>query len=138
MIPYCGPALFSVPGFQWAIVPTLGDLGPFTFRFPRNLFVTGLMALTGDGDSATLAKLFIRIQDETFQDVISDGQGQAFEAGLTALRGLSGKPFPVQRPVMSGDQWIITISSLDDAEGGIRLAGLYFFFDEPSDQRRAA
>jgi hypothetical protein len=129
MIPKCGPALFSPREFAWAVVPGGGDLGPITFRFPRNLFVTGLMVLTGDGSVVDLAHLFIRIQDETFQDVITDGQGTTLEAGLLALRGIQGKPFPLQRPLMSGDLWLITLSNLSPND--IRISGLFLFFDEP-------
>lgn len=126
MIPKCGPSLFSVPGFAW----TTGA-AEVRFRFPRNLFITGVMVLTGDGDPATLANVNLAIQDETFQSVISDGTQPASIPGV-ALRGIDGKPFPLQRPVMSGDIWIINCSG-NIGEDPVTLGGLFLYFEEPED-----
>lgn len=95
-----------------------------SFRFPRPVFVDQLLLIPLTGLRADMAKLRIRIQDETSADLISDGIGgheaSALElCGLTPLPGgpifedlVLVRPYDLQRPVMAGDVWYFTLENV--------------------------
>jgi hypothetical protein len=129
--PRVGPVLFIVEALRVPLAPTTSIVagGPVAtsprppFRWPRDLFVSAASLFSSDGDPTKAAALTLRIQDETFQDVFTDGQGGTFAVpGLALIGGpLPGagapqggiKPFSLQRPVARGDQWTITITNTD-------------------------
>lgn len=131
-----GPAIYSLSSFQGVAVPAGGSVGPSAFRWPRDLFVTGLLLVPRSGDPADLANLQLRIQDATYQDLIGDGQGASFSADGAALHGIAiglvawpnFRRFELQAPVAVGDEWMFTVTS--KAGAPITLAGLYAYFDE--------
>jgi hypothetical protein len=121
MVPKSGPLRFVVPGVAVAI-PGGGAVGPITFRFPRALFVTSLLLLARSGARGDAASLRLRVQDESFADVIADGFGTSFSAPALSLSGLTVldpmfadlvvvRPFVLQRPVADGDTWRFTITN---------------------------
>lgn len=119
-----GPSSFSVRGLTDVAIPNGTSVGPIAFRFPRALFVTGLVISTANGLASEVAALEVRIQDETFQDIITTGWTEQHEtgcAGLSAMQMLPNgpiaaalavvRPYPLQRPVNVGDEWFITIGN---------------------------
>lgn len=138
MIPQLGPVIYVPRGFANAIVPAAGQIGPLEFRFPRAVFVTGLLVMPSTGATADQGALSIQIEDETFQQIIGDGQGQSFDAPALALSGLGPSGlmsfaggwtwFALQRPVADGDLWNITVFNSSLAE--IAVTAL-LRFDEP-------
>lgn len=124
-----GCILYSARAFAAASVPALGGGIPGelqgTFRWPKSVFCTGLLLLPMSGAIADSAKLFLRWQDETAYDVITDGQGGTLEMPgvlMHSLRG--GRYMPVQRPIVVGDEWVFTVSNMKTSP--ILLAGLFF------------
>jgi hypothetical protein len=127
LIPRVGPALFSVAGFAGQTIGAGASLGPVAFQWPRMLFCTGLLVLPRSGSAVDLAALSVRIQDESFADMFSDGQ-ILFRAPALALQGFGLRPFPLQRPVMTADEWRITVTNASGA--GIDLACVALLFEE--------
>lgn len=131
MIPQVGPALYSVSAFAGQTVGAGSSIGPIAFQWPRMLFVTGLLLVPQSGSAVDLASLSLQIQDESFADLMSDGSMLSRAPGL-ALHGQGFRPFPLQRPVMAGDEWRFTVTNATGA--GIALACLALFFDEGAGQ----
>jgi hypothetical protein len=127
MQPRVGPVLFSVRGISGVAVPNGSEVGPITFQFPRALFVTGLLLLPRSGSQADLAKLQLRIQDELQADMISDGS-VLFEFGGLAMHGRCFRPYPLQRPVLDGDEWRFTVGN--DGAAPITVATLAIIVEE--------
>lgn len=86
-----------------------------------------------------MAKLSVQIQDETQQQLIVSGNGSNNFGGALAMTGclpiapmFSGLvmacPLQIQRPVATGDLWLITIQNL--AAVGTIIPMLQFTFDE--------
>lgn len=121
MLPREGPTVYKVIAASDAIIGAGLTLGPIEFQFPRSVFVTGISILPTSGLRADTAKLSVRIQDETFQDMISDGAGGHVGSvlslmGTTVIAPLFDelvlhRPFKLQRPVRSGDSWFISITN---------------------------
>lgn len=131
--PRVGPVLFSVPAFDLVTIPAASEIGPTLFRFPRALFVTGVLLLPDSGLRTEAASLRVRIQDATFQDLISDGQGFTFDAPSLAMGGMGAefglRPFAMQQPVAAGDEWFFTVSNRSAAD--ILSGALLIYFEEP-------
>jgi hypothetical protein len=136
LFPKKGPVSFTVTAVDAAIGAGL-SVGPVAFRWPRPLFVTGVILLPTSGRHEDMASLRLRIQDESSQDMISDGAGghkvSALElCGLRPLPSVFGglmisRPYALQRPVNTGDQWWITI----DNRAAVSLRPeLIFTFDD--------
>lgn len=138
MIPRKGPSSYSCRGITDVSVPAGGEISA-VWRWPRALFVTGFLAHGRGGTRAELAALTLRIQDETFQDVFSDGQGASFARSLLSLCGLvtTGplvddlvmvRPWVMQRPVAAGDEWVVTVAN---TSGAPIYPELHWLFEEP-------
>jgi hypothetical protein len=121
-----GPVSFSVFGITDVPIPAASSLGPIAMRWPRAVFVTDLTLLATAPDLSRF--LSIRIQDETFQDILiqgGDGQGNDMAAD-TANRLIVLEPqlpdfvrvrrFPLQRPVLDHDTWWITVTNSNAAD----------------------
>lgn len=128
MTPIRGPVLFSVPGFANLLIGVGGTSGAIAFRWPRALFVTGVLWFPQTADQAHGSTLNLRIQDETFQDVISDGQGAVFAIPGDAANGQGFRYFALQRPVLDGDTWMLTVTNTGAVER--TLSGLFFTFED--------
>jgi hypothetical protein len=136
VLPRVGPQLFSVREFDAVTIGAGLAVGASSFRWPRDLFVTGISWLPETGDPAELANLRVRISDETFQEVFADGQGFTFDVPGVLLGGIAAqveyhgfRRWPLQRPVAAGDQWFFTMTNTSAAD--IDVAGLYLFIEEP-------
>ncbi len=138
MLPLCGPQVFSVAGVDAAIAAG-ATLGPIPFRFPRAVFVVGALLLPTSGVRADMASLRLRIQDESYAELLSDARGGVDApalavSGTTLLAGtfsdlMATRPFVLQRPVVSGDIWTVSVRNV----GAVELRGeLLFFFEEPT------
>lgn len=126
--------LYRVRGISGVSVASGTTLGPIAFRFPRDVFVDGVQLLVRSGNPAELAALEMRIQDETFSDIISDGQGTIFTAAGAMLASIRGwHPFKVQRPVAVGDSWLISITN-NFATPVVPILGI--LFSEPTNTPR--
>lgn len=138
MLPANGPQIFKVAGID-APVAGGATLGPIPFLFPRDLFVTGVLLVPTSGLRADMAQLRLRIQDETYEDLISDGL-MTFDASVLALCGTTPlafgafgalvvkRPFVLQRPVASGDMWRFSVRNV---AGGTLSSELFLFVEEP-------
>lgn len=147
--PVAGPSLYTIRGFSGATIAAGASLGPpgsgasviqplCQWLFPRDLFVTGILVTPrGAAAESDLAKLALRIQDESFQDMISTGWQNDHFANCGALMrqpsSLSAvtrlHPFRLQRPVRSHDEWLITLRN--DGAAPIDVASVTLYFDEP-------
>lgn len=117
-----------VPG----VFPDL-SVDPAVYRWPKEAFCTGMLLLPLSGLAADVGNLALRWQDETAYDVINDGQGTTFEGMQIAWQSTElGRYFPVQRPVMGGDEWLFRV--FNHGATPIRLAGLFFIFQDPREQ----
>ena len=135
MTPKVGPTIYRVAAVSGKTLAA-GASATGKFRWPRDLFVTGLQAFTQSGDASDFAALEIRIQDETFQDMFTDGQGTTFTVPALGLGGgpvwpsganRSGiRTFPLQHSVMSGDEWIFTVSNTKEEGDLVPLIFLHF------------
>jgi len=126
-VPKVGPMVYTIEPFVGLSLGTGVTSAPALFKFPRAVFVTGLLLVPND--PSTLGQWSISIQDETSAWLITDGQGGTHEAAAGALFGLSHcRKFPLQRPVMNQDQWSITVTN--NSTGTLSLAGLFLYFDE--------
>ncbi len=126
-IPKMGPALFSVAGLAGQVVAPAGSVGPVSFLWPRALFCTGFLLLPLTGNPVDAASLRVQIEDESFSQMISDGQ-RSFSFDALALHGQSFRPFPLQRPVGDGDVWRFTVSNVSG--GAITIAAFVLYFEE--------
>ncbi len=105
---------------------------PAVYRWPKSSFCTGILLLHLSGLAADAAALSVRWTDETAYDVINDGQGGAFDMPLVAMQSTQlGKYFPMQRPVIGGDEWLFRIFNRSAAP--IFLAGIFFTFQDPKE-----
>jgi hypothetical protein len=138
MQPSFGPVSYTVGGITDVAIGAGLTLGPIRFRFPRAVFVSSIIMHERTGDPARLARLRLRIQDETSQDIITDGRSKNTVRGATinALTCLDGpfasglvklRAFPIQRPVLDGDQWFISVTNDDVAD---RFCELHLQFEE--------
>ena len=138
MIPRVGPALYTVTGISDVPIPSGTSLQRVQFRWPRDLFVTGVLLFAKAGAPAANANLELQIEDETFQQMFSDGQGQTFAVPALALNGgplpgagappTGARAFALQRPVRKGDLWFISVANV--AVDGTAVPELFFYFDE--------
>jgi hypothetical protein len=139
VVPKLGPSLFSVRTFANASIPSVGSVVTPTpgFRWPRALFCTGLLLVPQSGSPADAAALSVRLQDETFADIITDGFGTTLRIDGCAMSGIADslgfgrpmfRPFAFQRPVLDGDTWTISVFNASGAP--IVVAGLHLLFDE--------
>lgn len=138
MLPRFGPQLLKVAGIDAAIVAG-ATLGPIDFRWPRDLFVVGMLLLPTSGLRADMAGLRIRVQDESYEDLISDGVSVT-NAPALALCGLTplafgafstftlSRPFVLQRPVASGDLWRVSVQNVT---AGALQGECLFWIEEP-------
>ena len=138
-----GPELFVVREFARAAIGAVaagvpGQVGPYVFRFPRALFITGASVSPGGGSAAELAGFELRIQDESTDDMLYNWRGE-HSANVLAMQGrstLAGGPGPffddgigwlnLQRPVMTGDEWRFTL--LNYSVTPRTIGGLYLAF----------
>lgn len=144
MLPQRGPMLYSVQGAQGLAVAAAVGAVPGTsavlrFRWPRALFCTGVALIARTGLASDLSTLALRIQDESFQDVIADGRG-AVTIPIGVLGGPQGMGGPgvlvtpgnawlaLQRPVTDGDLWFFTITNA--SAGILTVAALLLRFEE--------
>jgi hypothetical protein len=138
MTPKYGPSVWKVARLSDQVVaPAGGVLGPVSFYFPRSVFVDSILILPTTGLRTDMAKLSVRIEDETSADIIADGQG-GHEASLLSVFGTTllvgpmfddlvlKRPFAVQRPVLSGDEWLFTITN-DDPLLELQVEALIYF-----------
>ena len=132
-----GPQIYTVPEFLTPITASTAR-GPVAFRWPRDVFVSSVLVLPTSGVRADMAGLRLRIQDETYADIIGDSLGSV-GAGVLALCGNVSlditpaialrRAFVLQRPVIGGDQWRITVTNENaDAVG----AEVLFSIEVPS------
>jgi len=137
MQPKLGPVLYRLAALSDVIITPGGLLGPFEFRFPRSVFVTGISIVPRSGLRTDLSLLALRIQDETFQDIIADGKGGHFATclslmGTTPLVApafgplILHRPYALQRPVAAGDSWFLTIRNNSAAREITTETILYF------------
>lgn len=119
--PRIGPIAFKVGALSQSIAAG-SSLGPVLFRWPRPLFVTGMVLVPRSGDRADMAGLRINIVDETQQQIFLSGDNSnnyMNALGATGLVTLDPTfedlikvgPLALQRPVAAGDQWFITIQN---------------------------
>jgi hypothetical protein len=137
-----------VPGSDGLALPVAAAAGSptasasLTFRFPRSVFVRGLLILP-DADPAfftsmseQLSQLAVSIVDETTQPIVSDSRGTLqgsnrvpVAAGLLMLFGRAFRPYALQRPVEASDQWTFTIQNAHPVLSQT-LGGIYLYFDK--------
>lgn len=121
MIPKAGPAIYSVTGVSYVPIVAGGSLARIRFRWPRDVFCTGVWIAAQSGSPADNALLTLQIEDATFQNLFGDGQGASFALPSLAMIGgpipSVGAPqagfrwFPFQQPVAKGDLWFFTVSN---------------------------
>jgi hypothetical protein len=134
-IPKIGPMTYSVHGRNGAPLPLLGPgaASPLIdFYWPRSLFVTGLLVTAGSGLPVDASHLELRIQDETQRDMFTDGQGGGFFVAALTMHGFAIKPFDLQRPVVDGDHWFLT---LRNTSGNREIKPFVSFFFEEAFRR---
>lgn len=140
MLPRVGPFSYSVTGITDVSVGAGSSVGPITFRFPRAVFVTGLVMIPRSGARADLAALRLRVQDESFAELVSDGRGVKLETGMLGLAGLTVvgpafqelelvRAFALQRPLQVHDTWHFTVSNVGS---GAVTPELHIQFEEPN------
>jgi hypothetical protein len=137
--PRTGPVIFRLAALSdVSITAAGGTLGPYAFRFPRSLFITGISIVPRSGARGDMAALSLRIQDQKFQDMIADGAGGHF-ASVLSLMGTTPlatafsplvlyRPFKLQRPVFAGDEWYFTIQN--NSAGTAIKTETILYFDE--------
>ncbi len=136
MLPRSGSQIYSVPGVDVAIT-TGATLGPIAFRWPRPVFVVAALLLPTSGLAADLASLRLRIEDECYAELFSDSVAGVDTPGLALCGALQlssafselqiGRPFVLQRPVIAGDVWRI---SIENTSAGTLRPELLFFLEE--------
>lgn len=137
MQPVVGPIAFRVEEASREILAG-ASLGPIRFRWPRDLFVTGMTLITRGGSRAEMAGLNVSIVDETQQEIFLSGDNSSNYANAQGAAGLltltptfedliKVQPLALQRPVATGDQWFITIQNLG---AGTVIPELVFSFQE--------
>lgn len=115
-----------------AVGTTPAELGPFTFRFPRAVEVTGLLVLPADGTAASLAQLSIGILDEHDEQIVTDYRGvvaaqeQPFVVPCLSLMGKDFRTFALQRLVCSGDRWLFTLKNFSAAAIDVGVVALLY------------
>lgn len=139
MQPQVGPVRFRVVDVETSLAVG-ASVGPVRFRWPRPLFVTSLLLLPRSGARADMAALQLAIEDETQQQIVSSGDGSTIQAPGLALSGQTplngplvaglnlGRPFTLQRPVNTGDLWLITVRNVGGA--GAITPELFFDFED--------
>jgi hypothetical protein len=139
VIPKAGPAIYSVTGVSYVPIAAATSLERVRFRWPRDVFCTGVWLAAQSGNPADNALLTLQIEDATFQNLFGDGQGGSF--GLPALALLGGPTpgagapqagfrwFPLQQPIAKGDLWFFTIGNTATGDHTI-VPVLLLTFDE--------
>lgn len=143
-----GASIWTVPGSNGLVCPVAAAAGSPTsstqlaFRFPRAVFLTGLLALPQPNVAfATLqaqcAQLSLHVVDEVNQPLVSDSRGTLqgttlapVAAPFLLLFGRAFHPFKLQRPLAASDRWLFTIQNADPVNAQT-LAGLFLYFSEP-------
>lgn len=120
---------YNVPAFANLAILAGATAGPFTFTFPRPVFVESMLVIPRAGTTAIAALLEIAISDENQQQIFADGQNDAFTP-LLQLQGQAFNRFPVQRPLAALDKWLISITNNDAATQTV-AALMFFFRDQP-------
>lgn len=147
MIPRVGPAIFSVSGVSGVTLTSAAPLVRVRFRWPRDLFCTGILSFAQSGEPADDAGLTVQIEDATFQNLITDGQGGTFAAPSLALHGGPNYPgapragyraFAMQQPIAKGDLWFFTVAAATATEDNPVVPWLVLYFDEAYDSGEAA
>lgn len=139
MQPQVGPVSFRVRAFEQALAAGASS-EEVRFRWPRDLFVRSLLLLPRSGLRADMAKLALQIVDETQQQIIFSGDGSNNFGGALSLSGclplspmfadlVVAAPLALQRPVATGDLWLITARNRAAAGDPITPV-LQFTFDE--------
>lgn len=133
------PLLYTVPFFDGLVIPGTSRSADFEWRWTKDDFVTGCLFFAESGATsealrAATANLRLAISDETFERIVTDGQGLTFDAPGAALlggvlpvgaNGFGFRPFVLQRPVACGDVWVISMRNM--AAAPVTVAGLYFY-----------
>lgn len=148
MIPRVGPAIFSVTGVSGVPLVNGTALSRVRFRWPRDLFCTGVMLFAQSGAVADDAGLTLQIEDATFQNLLTDGQGGTFSAPALALHGGAGpgagaprsgyRPWSFQQPIAKGDLWFFTVASSNASGEHTVIPWLVLYFDEAYDEDATA
>ena len=136
MIPKAGPALYLHSSVSYVSIAAGASLQRKPFRWPRDIFCTGIWLAAQSGDPVDNANLTLQLEDATFQNLFSDGQGGTFALPSLALVGGpvpgAGAPqagfrfFPMQAPIAKGDIWLATVANTK-AVGAIVPVLLYAF-----------
>jgi hypothetical protein len=141
VIPRCGPGVYSVSGVSYVAITGGGVLNRIRFRWPRDVFCTGVQLLPQSGNPVDNANLTLQIEDATFQNLFGDGQGASFSLPSLAMAGGpvpgAGAPqagfrwFPLQQPIAKGDLWFVTVTNTRaPGEETTIVPVLLFLFDE--------
>lgn len=147
------PEIFVVPGTVGLVCLKATGSGanprpttPIAFRFPRALFVEGVLVLPRRNVAWAslenqMASLALSITDETTHPIMSDGRATTkgtFRAPVAApLLGLHGRgfhPFKLQRPVAASDAWVFSVQNADSVDDQT-LAGIFLYFSDPEAPR---
>ena len=128
--PRSGPIVYLPPAFRALSIPSLTT---FTnvYYWPKPVFVVGVSVIPMSGLAADLANLEFGFTDESQDQFSSDGSGQpgSNAAPSLALMGADlSTPWPMQRPVIGGDRWVLSMFNRGGA--AITLAALAFFLEE--------
>lgn len=143
--PDYGPKLWRVPGTDGLVLAAAPAVGspsvsaPITWRFPKAVFVCGVLVLLRPRSSAAMpgemAQVSLRIIDESNQPIINDTRGTIrgtqnapVAAPLLALHGKGFHPHALQRAVASQDQWHFVFENEDTAHTEI-LSGVFLYFE---------
>jgi hypothetical protein len=138
VIPKAGPALYLHSSVSYVSIAGGTSLQRKPFRWPRDVFCTGIWFGAQSGSPFDNANLTLQLEDATFQNLFSDGQGGTFALPSLALIGGptpgAGAPqagfrwFPMQAPIAKGDIWLATVANTKVEEATVPI--LIYAFDE--------
>lgn len=126
-----GPMIYAPAPFQGLSIAA-GATFTYVYYWPKPVFIVGVTMVTRSGLASDLALLEFGFTDETQDQFSSDGSGQpgSNAAPSLALVGLAdpSTPYPMQRPVIGGDRWVLSMFNRGGAT--IVLGGLYFYLED--------
>lgn len=132
--PRSGPIVYLPPAFR-ALPIAAGVTFTSVYYWSKPVFVVGVSLVPMSGLAVDLANLEFGFTDESQDQFSSDGSGQPGSNAAPALALMGSDlstPWPMQRPVIGGDRWVLSL--FNKSALTITLAALVFFFEDAHGQ----
>jgi len=123
-LPAAGPIMITVPGISDVVV-TAATVGPeVKYRMPGPYLYSGIWI--GDDLAATaaaVANIRLRIQDDSRNELLIDGQGGDNAGALSLIGRSSFRWQPFRRVVRAGAKWLFQLEN----RNAFDIRALFYF-----------